>query len=125
MKKLIVLIVIAITLLFSGCNPFAPDYPVIVLFEANPEVLECGWIMGKPVPPGCWPKSTISWEVIGADIVNIIPDIGYVGAAGNEQVCCWDLFVGPNTFTLTAKNSAGSINAYLTITRIPQGLPIL
>ena len=120
MKKLIVLILIAITLLFSGCNPFAPDYPAIALFEANPEVLECGWLLGKPGPPGCWPKSTLSWEVTGADIVNITPDIGYVGAAGNEQVCCWDLSIGPNLFTLTATNSAGSSTAYLTITRTLQ-----
>jgi len=165
MKKLIVLIVIAVALLFSGCNPVAPDYPecpdcicpecpgyecpcvpgcpdipecpdcncpdypegekpVIILFEADPDTLECrNWCSSQPMsrpqgpgPPHCNDESTISWEVVGADIVDISGQ-SYVDAAGSFKVKCGDLDLGENTWILTATNSWGSDTADVIVTR--------
>ena len=166
MKKLIILIIVAVALLFSGCNPAVPDCPecpdcicdacpdcncpagsscscpscpscpdcecpvgeapVIVSFDATPDILTCKDCCGfkPPCPEGdCYDKSTISWEVTGAVIVSITPQLEgwfgdmYVDATGSEQIKCKNLDLGPNTWTLTATNGVGFATADVTITR--------
>lgn len=165
MKKLIVLIVIAVALLFSGCNPVAPDYPECpdcicaecpdcvcpgggscgscncpscpdldcpdipvegvpeITFSADLYTLECEECCGTDqkswweCDSSCYNKSTLSWEVIGADVVSIAPDIGYVGVVGSKKVYCYQLDTGDNIYVLTATNWAGSATADVTITR--------
>lgn len=132
-------VVVAIALLFSGCCPevcptipdcvcpdcpdcvcptcpdcVCPDcpdcvcpgdeLPVISLFETDPDTIYKG------------ETSHLNWLVIGADVVLIDQNIGYVGVVGIQEINADDMPLGVTTYTLTATNSVGSNTATTTIT---------
>ncbi len=80
--------------------------PIVKSFKASPDIITKGDSM------------TLTWNISGADTVNIEPDIGYVPTSGTRTVF-------PKTTTdyiLTATNAAGStakeINVIVDTTRI-------
>lgn len=100
--------VIAISLValigsINGCTTAIPQQPIsrpiINYFTASPLSISQGQ------------QTTLSWNVSGADMVNIQPDIGTVGASGS-------LTLTPNatvTYILTTSNDAGSYTNSITV----------
>ena len=87
---------VALTGSIYGCTTAVTQQPVskptINYFTASPPSISQGQ------------QTTLSWNVSGADTVNIQPDIGTVGASGS-------LTLTPDatvTYILTASNDAGS-----------------
>jgi len=117
-KWFLVLIVTSLVALIGsavGCGVATPTAttvkPTINSFTATPASISQGQ------------QTTISWNVSGADTVNIQPDIGTAGAAGS-------LTLTPNatvTYTLTASNAAGSStgSATINVTPVVAGKPDL
>jgi hypothetical protein len=67
--------------------------PIINLFEVNPKIITKGDI------------AVLSWEIRGANTVNIVPDIGDVSSKDTREI-------SPDAetfYTLTATNEAGSM----------------
>lgn len=100
MKWFIVLLLLSLILV--GCpQPTPPaSKPIISTFSAAPATLEQG------------SKSTLSWQVSGADTLTINPEnIAVIGKTSLE--------VSPfvtTTYTLTATNTVGNTEAQTTIT---------
>lgn len=82
----------------TPCNvavvPLGAAPPVINVFEASP----C-------VSPG--QSSILTWQVAGASVVKIEPDIGNVALTGNRTVSP----ARSTIYTLTASNAAGTVTA--------------
>ena len=100
MKWFIVLLLLSLILV--GCTQPAPptSKPTISTFSATPATLEQG------------SKSTLSWQVSGADTLTVNPD--NIDATGKTS-----LEVSPfvtTIYTLTASNTAGNAEAQTTIT---------
>jgi hypothetical protein len=80
-----------------------PPAPVINSFTANPESVTAGG------------SSILSWDVSGADVVNIDQQIGTVNSTGNCTV-------SPATttiYTLEASNKVGSVTATVQVAALP------
>ncbi len=79
--------------------------PVINLFEANPPSVAVG------------ESSVLRWDVLGASMVRIDPDIGNVALAGNRVVSPTKATV----YTLTATNQFGTVTATtgVAVTTVP------
>jgi hypothetical protein len=75
--------------------PIGATRPIIDVFVANPLIIS----RGQP--------STLSWQVTGASVVRIDPDIGNVSSVGNRVVYP----TSPTVYTLTASNVAGKVHA--------------
>jgi len=76
------------------------DLPTINSFAASPTNINQGQ------------RTTLSWEVSGADTITIQPEIGTVGASGSLQL-------SPSAsvaYTLTAANQSGSTTSSVTVT---------
>jgi hypothetical protein len=86
-------------LVFAGCDGVTPTNPTITSFTASP----------ANITPG--DSSTLTWSVSDADTLSINQDIGTVTGTS--------MTVSPTTttvYTLTATNSAGSVNNSVTVT---------
>ena len=77
--------------------------PIINFFEAKPKMVTKGDI------------STLSWEVRGAEFINIEPDIGDVLSAGTREVSP----TSNTIYTITATNDAGSMSMDIRVTVSP------
>ena len=105
-KKSIVLCVLCLSLIFltsceksSPTSPEATPAPVINSFTAEPETIARG------------DSSMLDWETSNATSISIDQGIGTVNESGID-------FVYPEettTYTLTAKNSTGSVSASCTV----------
>jgi hypothetical protein len=80
-----------------------PPAPVINSFAAEPESVTAGG------------SSILSWDVSGADIVDIDQEIGTVNSTGTYMVSP----TTTTTYTLTASNKAGSVTATVQVTAPP------
>jgi hypothetical protein len=78
----------------------APSPPVIPLFTINPALIGPGQ------------SATLRWNVMGATLVSIYPDIGNVPFSGSQQVKPFDT----TTYTLTASNGSAQAIAAATVT---------
>jgi hypothetical protein len=114
MNKHKIFLVLTVTLLAAlvgsaaGCAEVAPTGPVakpaINAFTASPASIDAGQ------------KTTLSWDVSGADTITIQPGIiGTVGSSGSLQLSPPDTI----TYTLTATNETGSTSGTATITVTP------
>jgi hypothetical protein len=74
--------------------------PTINSFTASPEVINPGQ------------GATLSWDVSGATMVDVQPEVGSVSPSGSAQVSP----DSTTTYTLTAANEAGSVTISLTVT---------
>ena len=90
----------------ATCQVTVKQNPIIVSFSADPQMTTSG---GGPV--------VLSWNVTGADTLDIEPGVGMVTPAtmGMKTV----LVPSTTTFTLTATNTAGSTTATTTVTVPP------
>jgi hypothetical protein len=88
---------------FTGCGIYL-GAPQIASFQSIPQVIN----VGDP--------ATLIWAVSGSDSITISPDVGNVAAAGSQ-------LVRPNattTYTLTARNGAGTSSSSVTVTVNPK-----
>lgn len=83
--------------------------PSIADFSASPQTINPGG------------NSTLSWIVNGADTVSIDQGVGNVVTSGNTGVSPADT----TTYTLTATNAAGSVQATATVAVVPPELPTI
>jgi hypothetical protein len=113
MNKHKMFLVLTVTLLIvlvgsaAGCGTAEPTepaaQPTINSFTASPPSIDAGQ------------KTTISWDVSGANGVTIEPGIGKMGSSGSLQLTPADTI----TYTLTATNDAGNATGSVTITVTP------
>lgn len=86
--------------------PYAGTYgqtygaPVVSSFTANPNYIQPGQ------------ATTLSWNVNSADTITISPSVGAVAGAGSFDVAP----DSTTTYTLSASNSGGAVNAGTTVT---------
>ena len=83
--------------------------PVITSFAADPAQIEEG------------ESTTLSWDVDGADSVEILPTLGSVGANGMQIVSPTET----TTYTLTATNAGGSVSQMVTINVSAVPVPVI
>ncbi|HEX7364673.1 MAG TPA: hypothetical protein VF366_05865 [Dehalococcoidia bacterium] len=97
MKKLVLLLALALMILSTGCDlsglnlPITPQSAAINSFGASPATISAGG------------SSTLGWTVTGASTVNIDQGIGNVALSGSRVVMPGSTTV----YTLTATNSSG------------------
>lgn len=109
MRKVLALalLLLIIPACFPAPAPAPTAPPVIVAFNASPDQISAGG------------GSTLLWNVTGGTAVQIDQGIGSVALAGTQSVSP----AGTMTYTLTASNSAGTVNQSVTVTSTPSPTP--
>ncbi len=98
MKKLVLLLALALMILSTGCDlsginlPITPQSAAINSFGASPPTISSGG------------SSTLSWTVTGAATVNIDQGIGNVALSGSRVV----MPTATTVYTLTASSATGT-----------------
>lgn len=105
LSQWLIYFIISFLLIFPGCGstptplPEEGD-PIIESFSADPNSISSG------------ESSTLSWQVSDATSVSIDQGIGTVALSGSTSVSP----TATTTYTLTAANTSGSVNAATTLT---------
>lgn len=114
MKKLAIVFVGMLAVLFAGCVPGGPalvvtQSPVISSFDADPPKISTG------------ESAVLSWTVSGATKVSIEPDVGSVALMGRRTVSP----ASTTIYTLTAVNEAGTVTAtvQVIVAEVPVSAP--
>lgn len=97
-KGIIIYVVALLALLVGGLvalNLYSSPFPVIESFRASPMTISPGGV------------SNLSWEVVGAEKVEIRPGIGHVELKGSRQVSP----ASTTTYTLIALNGSRNRSA--------------
>jgi hypothetical protein len=104
MKKVSILLLIALLAgLVTSCTIFVP-VPTIVTFDAAPQTINAG------------DSTILVWAATNANSVVIAPGIGQVPSAGSRQISP----TSTTTYTMTATGISGTVNRAVVITVNPR-----